>query len=177
MDLVDQIRSIWTLPQSTQHDPDPTPSFAGDLAIVCTVVDDTRHEVILLCLICLISPSLNHSPFCSHRVDMVLKEDVPKLGLRGDEVSVKAGYARNFLYPQKRAVYATEENRAKFKVDRSVQGEEGGADKTRALDQIIKRLTSVTVTFKRHTPNKREQRLHTCVTYVFLFGFDSGERF
>jgi ribosomal protein L9 len=53
-----------------------------------------------------------------HRVNMVLKQDVAKLGFRGEEVTVKAGYARNYLYPEKLAVYATEANLQKFKVDK-----------------------------------------------------------
>ncbi|KAH9191416.1 hypothetical protein AeNC1_006618 [Aphanomyces euteiches] len=85
----------------------------------------------------------------AHRVEMVLKEDVPKLGFRGDVVSVKAGYARNFLYPEKKAVYATKINLATYKVDK--QEEEGvDSERERIREQIIKRLTSVTVKFKRH---------------------------
>ncbi|KAJ0412884.1 hypothetical protein ATCC90586_002514 [Pythium insidiosum] len=98
-----------------------------------------------------------------HRVGMVLKEDVANLGYRGDEVSVKAGFARNFLYPQKLAVYATEANRVKFKVDRE-SANEVDAEKERTLKQIINRLSTATVYFKRHTATKADQTLHTCVT-------------
>jgi large subunit ribosomal protein L9 len=38
---------------------------------------------------------------------IILKEDVDKLGLAGDLVTVKAGYGRNYLIPQKKAVLAT----------------------------------------------------------------------
>jgi len=40
-------------------------------------------------------------------MDVVLKEDVDKLGLRGDVVSVARGYARNFLLPRGLAEAAT----------------------------------------------------------------------
>lgn len=40
---------------------------------------------------------------------VVLLEDLPKLGKRGDVVNVKDGYARNFLIPKGLAVVATEE--------------------------------------------------------------------
>ena len=48
----------------------------------------------------------------SRRVAAILVEDVPKLGLVGDEVLVKPGYMRNYLYMQRKAVYATTKNRS-----------------------------------------------------------------
>ncbi|DAZ99641.1 TPA: hypothetical protein N0F65_001878 [Lagenidium giganteum] len=98
-----------------------------------------------------------------HRVSMVLKDDVKNLGNRGDVVSVKAGYARNYLYPEKLAVYATEANVAKFKVDKE-SVDEAALEKERQLKQIIQRLTSVEVVFKRHTAAKTELTLHSSVT-------------
>jgi len=41
-------------------------------------------------------------------MEIILKEDVINLGYKGDIVSVKAGYGRNFLIPTKKAVMATE---------------------------------------------------------------------
>jgi large subunit ribosomal protein L9 len=43
-------------------------------------------------------------------MQIILQEDVEKLGHRGDVVTVKPGYARNFLLPQKLAVAATAGN-------------------------------------------------------------------
>ncbi|MCK4538043.1 MAG: 50S ribosomal protein L9 [Candidatus Krumholzibacteria bacterium] len=40
-------------------------------------------------------------------MELILKSDVPGLGERGNIVTVKAGYARNYLLPQKLAVPAT----------------------------------------------------------------------
>jgi large subunit ribosomal protein L9 len=37
-------------------------------------------------------------------IEVILLEDVPELGRSGDACRVRAGYARNFLFPQKRAV-------------------------------------------------------------------------
>ena len=42
------------------------------------------------------------------QVNLILREDVPKLGNAGDAVSVKPGYARNYLLPQGKAVLASE---------------------------------------------------------------------
>ena len=43
-------------------------------------------------------------------MQIILQEDVEKLGHRGDVVTVKPGYARNFLLPKKLAVEATAGN-------------------------------------------------------------------
>ena len=43
-------------------------------------------------------------------MQIILQEDIDKLGHRGDVVTVKSGYARNYLLPRKLAVQATEGN-------------------------------------------------------------------
>lgn len=45
-------------------------------------------------------------------MEVILKEDVPKLGSRGDVVKVAAGYGRNYLLPKKLAIEATAANKA-----------------------------------------------------------------
>lgn len=51
-------------------------------------------------------------------MDVILLERVEKLGVMGDVVSVKSGYARNFLLPQEKALRATKANRARFEAER-----------------------------------------------------------
>ena len=51
-------------------------------------------------------------------MNVILLEKVSKLGVLGDQVEVKPGYARNYLVPEGRAVYATTENIAKFEAKR-----------------------------------------------------------
>eukprot|EP01033_Poteriospumella_lacustris_P008156 gene8156-5872_t len=46
-------------------------------------------------------------------ISVILLEKVGTVGQAGSVVSVKRGYARNFLIPRKMAAYATFENRAK----------------------------------------------------------------
>ena len=47
-------------------------------------------------------------------MNIILLEKIKKLGNIGDEVKVKSGYARNFLVPNKKALYATLENKKYF---------------------------------------------------------------
>lgn len=47
-------------------------------------------------------------------MDVILLERIESLGKMGDTVKVKPGYARNYLLPQKKALRATDENRAYF---------------------------------------------------------------
>jgi large subunit ribosomal protein L9 len=44
-------------------------------------------------------------------MEVILREDVEKLGTRGQLVKVASGYARNFLLPKRLAVAATESNK------------------------------------------------------------------
>jgi len=52
-------------------------------------------------------------------MNVILLEKVNNLGTLGDEVSVKSGYARNFLIPQGKAKAATKENIAEFEAKRA----------------------------------------------------------
>ena len=51
-------------------------------------------------------------------MDVILLERIAKLGSMGEVVKVKDGFARNFLFPQHKALRATEANRTKFERDR-----------------------------------------------------------
>lgn len=44
-------------------------------------------------------------------MEIILKEDVVNLGFANDIVKVKDGYARNYLFPNKLAIPATESNK------------------------------------------------------------------
>src|SRR5215469_9040801 len=52
-------------------------------------------------------------------MDVILLERVHNLGQIGDVVKVKPGYARNFLLPNRKALRATEANKAKFESQRA----------------------------------------------------------
>lgn len=50
---------------------------------------------------------------------VILKETIDSLGIIGSEVDVRNGYARNYLIPQGKAVYATEQNRKQMEQERA----------------------------------------------------------
>ncbi len=52
-------------------------------------------------------------------MQVILLERVAKLGQMGDVVDVKDGYARNFLLPQKKALWASDANIAAFEADKA----------------------------------------------------------
>ena len=61
-------------------------------------------------------------------MNVILLESLGKLGDLGDEVTVKGGFARNFLIPQGKAVRATKANRADFEA-RRVELEKAASDR------------------------------------------------
>lgn len=52
-------------------------------------------------------------------IDLILMQRVDKLGQMGERVTVKPGYARNFLLPQGKAVRANKDNMARFEANRA----------------------------------------------------------
>ena len=81
-------------------------------------------------------------------MEVILKEDVAKLGSRGDVIKVAEGYGRNYLLPKKLAIEATPANRAvieqmKAAAVRRVAREKGDAEKLAEL------LAGVSLSFTR----------------------------
>lgn len=53
-------------------------------------------------------------------MEVILREDVPSLGIIGEVVKVKPGYARNYLFPQGLAVPADRRNLARLEHEKAV---------------------------------------------------------
>lgn len=79
---------------------------------------------------------------------VILLERIGKHGHIGDEVTVKDGYARNFLLPQHKALRATEANRKKFEVERA-SIEKRNAERREAAAGIAAGLNGQTVVIIR----------------------------
>lgn len=77
-------------------------------------------------------------------MDVILLERVEKLGLMGDVVSVKAGYARNFLLPQKKALRASKENMATFEV-RRIELEARNLDQRKEAEAVGAKIDGMTI--------------------------------
>ncbi|HZY68827.1 MAG TPA: 50S ribosomal protein L9 [Devosia sp.] len=79
---------------------------------------------------------------------VILLERIGKHGHIGDEVTVKDGYARNFLLPQSKALRATEANRKKFETERATI-EKRNAERREAAAGIASGLNGQTVVMIR----------------------------
>jgi large subunit ribosomal protein L9 len=78
-------------------------------------------------------------------MDVILREDIEKLGSRGEVVKVADGYARNFLLPKRLAVVANESNKKIIEQERHahVRKEAKLVDEAQDLSKL---LTGVSVT-------------------------------
>jgi large subunit ribosomal protein L9 len=80
--------------------------------------------------------------------NVLLREDVEKLGARGEIVKVKAGYARNYLLPRKLAVEATSSNLKQIEQERAALLKREAKERSTAEAQA-KQLGSLRLVFQR----------------------------
>jgi len=78
-------------------------------------------------------------------MEVILLDKVGKLGAIGDKVTVKAGYGRNFLLPQGKAVAATAKNVADFEARRA-ELEAAASAKIADATARAEKLAELTVT-------------------------------
>jgi len=67
-------------------------------------------------------------------MDVILREDIDKLGARGQVVNVAPGYARNFLLPKRLAVAATDSNKKIVEQERQAHLRKEAKDRSEAED-------------------------------------------
>ncbi len=79
-------------------------------------------------------------------MEVILREDVDKIGARGAIVKVADGYARNYLLPRKLAVAASDSNRKIVEQEREAYVRREVKFKSEA-DDLVKLLQNVTLTF------------------------------
>ena len=78
-------------------------------------------------------------------MEVILREDIDKLGNRGQVVKVASGYARNYLLPKRLAVAATESNKKIVEQERQSHLRKEAKHKSEAED-LSRLLTGVSVT-------------------------------
>jgi large subunit ribosomal protein L9 len=88
-------------------------------------------------------------------MEIILREELEKLGQRGSIVNVADGYARNYLLPKKLAVLATDANRKIVEQERQAWLRKEAKVKVDAED-LAKLLAGVTLAF-RHKVGENDQ--------------------
>lgn len=81
-------------------------------------------------------------------MEVILKEDVHKLGSRGEVVKVAEGYGRNYLLPRKLAIKATTANRAVIQQMKAAAQRRSVRDQADA-EGLAQQLKELTLTFRR----------------------------
>ena len=81
-------------------------------------------------------------------MEVILLERIESLGQMGDVVSVKPGYARNYLLPQKKALRANDGNRKVFE-ERRAQLEAENLERKSEAEKVSKTLDGMTVVLVR----------------------------
>jgi large subunit ribosomal protein L9 len=81
-------------------------------------------------------------------MEVILKEDVANLGLRGEVVKVADGYGRNFLLPRKLAMQATEANKAVIEQMKAAAARRSATEKAQA-EVLVGKLDAVALSFTR----------------------------
>jgi len=89
-------------------------------------------------------------------MDVILLEKIRNLGALGDKVNVKSGYARNFLIPQGKAVFATTENIAEFGARKAELQKKATAELQAAEERAaeVNALAAITVTVRASEEGK-----------------------
>ena len=85
-------------------------------------------------------------------MDIILLERIEKLGTIGDVVTVKDGYARNFLLPQKKALRANEANKKVFEANRE-RLEKENAEKRTEAEQLGEKVAGAEIVLIRASSN------------------------
>lgn len=81
-------------------------------------------------------------------MEVILKDDVAKLGSRGDVVTVADGYGRNFLLPQKLAMEASAANKAVIEQMKSASARRSVKEKSDA-ESVRTQLEAIELIFLR----------------------------
>jgi large subunit ribosomal protein L9 len=81
-------------------------------------------------------------------MEVILKEDVAKLGSRGDVVKVAEGYGRNYLLPRKLAIQATAGNKKVIEQMKAAAVRRSAKEKAQA-EELAKQFDGVSVSFLR----------------------------
>jgi large subunit ribosomal protein L9 len=83
-------------------------------------------------------------------MEVILKEDVAKLGSRGDVVKVAEGYGRNYLLPRKLAIEASAGNKAVIEQMKAASVRRSAKEKSQA-EELAKQFDGISLAFQRRS--------------------------
>ena len=92
---------------------------------------------------------------------VILKEDVQNLGQQGDVVEVKAGYARNYLMPQKLAILFTKQQKKSIEEAQIVEKRKLEREKDQ-LESVLKQVEDLNLSLKMQS--EEDNKLFGSVT-------------
>ena len=92
---------------------------------------------------------------------VILKEDVHNLGQQGDVVEVKAGYARNYLMPQKLAILFTKQQKKSIEEAQIVEKRKLEREKDQ-LESVLKQVEDLNLSLKMQS--EEDDKLFGSVT-------------
>ena len=92
---------------------------------------------------------------------VILKEDVQNLGLQGDVVEVKPGYARNYLIPQKLAILFTKQQKKSIEEAQRVEERKLEREKDQ-LESVLKQVEDLSLSLKMQS--EEDSKLFGSVT-------------
>jgi large subunit ribosomal protein L9 len=84
---------------------------------------------------------------------VILKQDVDKLGLKGDVVNVAPGFGRNFLIPKKLAIEVTASNVKMIEIERASLKKKVETER-KSFQGLIEKLNQTSLTFARRAGEK-----------------------
>lgn len=84
---------------------------------------------------------------------VILKQDVEKLGRRGDVVNVAAGFGRNYLIPRKMALAVTATNLKSIEIERQALKKKVEIER-KSFQSLVEKLNQVSLTFTRRAGDK-----------------------
>lgn len=84
---------------------------------------------------------------------VILKQDVDKLGRKGDVVSVAPGYGRNFLVPKKLAIAVTASNIKMIEIEQAALKKKVEVER-KSFQGLVEKLNQTSLTFARRAGEK-----------------------
>jgi len=84
---------------------------------------------------------------------VILKQDVEKLGRRGDVVNVAPGFGRNYLIPRKMALAVTATNLKTIEIERQSLKKKAEIER-KSFQSLVQKLNEVSLTFTRRAGEK-----------------------